>query len=47
VGEESGDRGRALEGSDDGVDLGSGALIIGVWCCLSLDLSILRLQRVC
>jgi hypothetical protein len=35
VGEESGDRGWALEGFDDGVELGGGALMIGIWCCLS------------
>jgi hypothetical protein len=32
-----------VRGFDDGVELGGGALMIGVWCCLSLDLSILRL----
>jgi hypothetical protein len=44
VGEESGDRGWALEGFDDGIELGGCALIIGVWCCFSLELLTLRLQ---
>jgi hypothetical protein len=45
VGEESGDRGWALERFDNGVELGSGALIIGVGCCFSLDLSTSRSQH--
>jgi hypothetical protein len=43
VGEESGDRGSALEWFDDGVEFGGGALI-RVWCCFSLDFLTSRSQ---